>query len=98
DGIRAFHVTGVQTCALPILQWRVYPNPTKDIITIEFSEYGTEATVEIFNLLGQKVIDCGNIIGTQTLDMSKLTQGVYMLKINNRSEERRVEKECRTKW
>lgn len=64
-------------------QWRVYPNPTKDIITIQFSEYGTEATVEIFNLIGQKVMDYGSIIGTQTLDISRLTQGVYMLKINN---------------
>src|SRR5690606_39701545 len=36
DGIRDFHVTGVQTCALPISAWQVTP--------VEFSEWGN-ATV-----------------------------------------------------
>src|SRR5690606_40482086 len=28
DGIRGFHVTGVQTCALPIYPWAVVPRPS----------------------------------------------------------------------
>lgn len=63
-------------------QYRVYPNPVKDIIHIEI-ESGTEADVEVFNLLGQKVMNCGTITNNELLDLSNLTTGVYLLKINN---------------
>src|SRR5690606_40670101 len=33
DGIRAFHVTGVQTCALPISDWNPGSAPMGDLLT-----------------------------------------------------------------
>src|SRR5690606_39639120 len=39
DGIRVFHVTGVQTCALPILP----KNPAKDDSRHSFGEVGFQA-------------------------------------------------------
>lgn len=63
--------------------YRVYPNPVKDIIHIEMPEHSTETAVELFNLLGQKVMDFGNITDSRSLDLSELTAGIYLLKINN---------------
>lgn len=64
-------------------QYKVYPNPVKDIIHIEIPEHSTETAVEVYNLLGQKVMDFGNITDSKSLDLSELTTGVYLLKINN---------------
>lgn len=64
-------------------QYRVYPNPVKDILTITMPESDTEANVEIYNLLGQKVMDFYFVTDTKHLDLSGLTQGVYLLKVNN---------------
>lgn len=64
-------------------QYKVYPNPTKDIIHIEIPKHRTETTVEVYNLLGQKVIDFGNINDSKNLDLSNLSAGIYLLKVNN---------------
>src|SRR5690606_40690376 len=72
DGIRDFHVTGVQTCALPIY---------KDfVLNVEENECGTFATLKIRANLGiNKILD----------------HNVFEIE---RSEERRVGKECRSRW
>src|SRR5690606_40255408 len=64
DGIRDFHVTGVQTCALPILG--IYLNILNE--TFSYAEF------------------FGIYLNAH--------RGLY----NNRSEERRVGKECRSRW
>lgn len=64
-------------------QYRVYPNPVKDIINIEILEHSTETDVKVYNLLGQEVMDFGSITNNKSLDLSELTTGVYLLKINN---------------
>src|SRR5690554_7626723 len=73
DGIRDADVTGVQTCALPILRFlcqAVFPTPAK-----------------VFRRC-RRYQNAGNIPSI------KSTRNVYDL----RSEERRVGKECRSRW
>src|SRR5690606_39768484 len=73
DGIRDFHVTGVQTCALPILtrntlaprQWRPVLCIVKGAVTPR-SEYAPRIE--------------------------------HLFPVPRRSEERRVGKECRSRW
>src|SRR5690606_39672819 len=67
DGIRDFHVTGVQTCALPICSTRLWR--------------GTEA-LAVWRL---------------AMDMSHGVGGGKRRAVS-RSEERRVGKECRSRW
>src|SRR5436309_5034155 len=67
DGIRDFHVTGVQTCALPIL--RTTPSTTTAIST-------------------------PRAIGTAP----SASPGAPSPRCTARSEERRVGKECRSRW
>src|SRR5690606_40197530 len=70
DGIRDFHVTGVQTCALPIL----FLSP----LLFDFLETALAVTVSS-NILPKR----GAAQHTKKLA---------------RSEERRVGKECRSRW
>src|SRR5690606_40614179 len=91
DGIRDFHVTGVQTCALPI--------------SIRFKEALVEAglTDEDLNWLNKNnwLVICGDNIdrgpdSKQVIEMLiKLVESgrVFCLVGNHRSEERRVGKE-----
>ena len=60
----------------------VYPNPVHDILNI-----GTKNTIElktmtIYDLLGQLVIAVPNAQSISKIDVSKLTIGIYFLKMN----------------
>src|SRR5439155_11630438 len=68
DGIRDGHVTGVQTCALPI---SFFPQPVGDVI----------------------------VNGKRIKERALLENHTHMLADGvKRSEERRVGKECRSRW
>ena len=61
----------------------VYPNPVTDFIMIDkSSNISNIDIIEIFSLEGKKIFDCTY---TETLDVSFLQSGVYILKINNSS-------------
>jgi len=53
----------------------VYPNPTKDIITIETR---LDIEVELYDMIGNKVISESNV---KRLDLSKLSNGIYNMSI-----------------
>src|SRR5690348_17804769 len=84
DGIRDGRVTGVQTCALPILAFGDNPN---DVALRDgwyaFCEQIKEAGDHVFKDVS------GASDGERTNAFRYLTQ---------RSEERRVGKECRSRW
>ena len=66
----------------------VYPNPTKDFITI--SGLTSTGSIEIYNQLGEKLLQ-SEFIGTTRIDLN-LTTGVYIAKIsaNNSSIFRKI--------
>src|SRR5690606_39865508 len=71
DGIRDFHVTGVQTCALPILVGGKYAINDRWDLNFNFGQF--KAKLET-------------------------TLTTYDTDFRARSEERRVGKECRSRW
>src|SRR5690606_39514079 len=81
DGIRDFHVTGVQTCALPILMQlqSIYVSNWK-IDNSNYVELGILLCVFLF------------------LAFVRLHTKIDEKGISIRSEERRVGKECRSRW
>src|SRR5690606_40593282 len=85
DGIRDFHVTGVQTCALPILMLTGISTLVKnsDISGLLFP-----SKLEFLNHIMQEV-DLGNSDFRGWIE-----DGIF----TRRSEERRVGKECRARW
>src|SRR2546430_4484536 len=86
DGIRDLTVTGVQTCALPIL--------------------GVPSTCVIKSNGRKSLLDAGasaSIVRTTTplsapLNKSRSAGSSPSVSIRMRSEERRVGKECRSRW
>lgn len=70
-----------------------YPNPVKNTLNLSFNQ--EISNVEIYNLLGQKVN--ANSVGANQgqVDMSNLSNGVYLVKVfsNNQSKTIRVIKE-----
>src|SRR5256885_8081679 len=79
DGIRDYKVTGVQTCALPILEEARRLSGQLRQLTLQRLELG------------------GRIVGGAARE-----QEVHQLEprrdVRRRSEERRVGKECRSRW
>lgn len=57
----------------------IYPNPVKDVLTVEASEY---QNVEVFDLAGRCVIS-REISGVANIDMSQMPKGVYIVKMND---------------
>lgn len=58
----------------------IYPNPVNQILYIKLKQ---EASYELFNNLGQTVLTGKLRIDTNTLDVSNLHSGLYLIKINN---------------
>src|SRR5687768_18094921 len=85
DGIRDVAVTGVQTCALPILLAR--QNNTKP----EIQEKTEELRVPLVIRPSYSLNNRGN-------RASHNIQQVAYAQDSDRSEERRVGKECRSRW
>src|SRR5690606_40653800 len=86
DGIRDFHVTGVQTCALPICGG-------DDLRMIGQAKVVVGAEVEHRTAVGQR--DLGRLRAGD--DPFGLEQA-RVADLVERSEERRVGKECRSGW
>src|SRR5256885_2645728 len=86
DGIRDYKVTGVQTCALPIFLSR-HPH-----VSVDLEERLSD---EIVGLIAEGVGDVGIVAGT--VDMGALETFPFRSD-RFRSEERRVGKECRSRW
>src|SRR5690606_40664696 len=83
DGIRDFHVTGVQTCALPICDAGAVG---RELIGRDFEVVGC-------GLVGKHAageVEGGAVTGTE--------KAALPIRGEARSEERRVGKECRSRW
>src|SRR5690606_39342044 len=96
DGIRDFHVTGVQTCALPI-----YANPA-DNSSGDVNVNGgagvniqsPRATQFYIRRVGQTAYQ----VGYSTDNLETLIQYGANIDVQSRSEERRVGKEREFRW
>ncbi len=72
---------------------KVYPNPTKNILNISYNQ--EISNIEIFNLVGQRVVTISPNANTGQVDMSNLASGAYFVKVtsNNVSNTVKVIKE-----
>src|SRR5690606_40835685 len=86
DGIRDFHVTGVQTCALPISSARISPTPSSSacLATAIAIEYETARSL---------VTDGYNMPASSSSSVTWCASA-----FDARSEERRVGKDGRSPW
>jgi len=62
-------------------QFNIYPNPVNDILNI--TTPSTDYSIEIFNLQGQLIRENKNVSGSQTLDYSSYSKGIYIMKLTS---------------
>ena len=60
--------------------FRIYPNPVKDIINIESNNIEV-SSVKMYNLLGKEVFSQKGLQG-KSIDVSSLSSGMYILKVD----------------
>src|SRR5256885_10660337 len=85
DGIRDYKVTGVQTCALPI--FTLPGGSFRDTLTIDNPHDIDWIRFRVTGLATAVTIKIAAVTSAATVDSSDV-----------RSEERRVGKECRSRW
>lgn len=57
----------------------VYPNPTKDFLNIEISQFSNDAIYSVFDLSGKRVMN--GTLNINKIDVSQLNSGSYILRI-----------------
>lgn len=62
--------------------FKIIPNPTKKFLKIELNNQDDHLLL-IFNIIGEKLIEISNYKDMQKIDVSKLKNGIYIIKINN---------------
>jgi hypothetical protein len=68
------------------LEAAMYPNPTQNIIVIDWPATTSVKSIEVFDLTGKKVLVEKNLNGERTqLELSGLEKGVYTVKFNPES-------------
>jgi len=69
---------------------KIYPNPTNGIFTIQ-SFFENSITAKIYDVLGKQVLKSLSINnGMNTIDMTDLPKGIYLLKVNNLEETKTI--------
>ena len=63
---------------------KIYPNPTKRILYFELPSDETELSVQFFNILGKHVSDFYINIEHQQIDISSLSTGIYIAKVQSK--------------
>jgi|GEM_PF-826308 len=63
---------------------KIYPNPTKDKINIELNDNVLINSVQVFNLVGEKVLDYNNVNESQIrINLEQFSKGLYMIQVNS---------------
>ncbi len=62
----------------------IHPNPAKDNIYIDYTSASKNAVVEIYNVIGEKLIQTKlNLISQQVISIADLAKGLYILKVQD---------------
>lgn len=65
--------------------FRLYPNPAREQLTIEMNDASSKYQLEVFDMLGKKVIS-SEIHKVGQVDVSNLASGTYLVKLNSNSQ------------
>lgn len=77
--------TGISELTEKLNNISIYPNPSKNQLTIDSEIYNSEMKIEIFNTLGQEVYNTTLNNSKTTIDISQLSSNVYLMKITSGS-------------
>lgn len=63
------------------IDFSVYPNPCDDVLTIQFA-HDVHAALGVFDMHGRCVKELRNLRNLESIDVSDLSSGIYLLKVN----------------
>ena len=76
------HLTGINSFLVNNV--KIYPNPVKNILQIEFSKPSGNLRIELFDINSRKIFSLNNFNSTLVnIDFSVFSKGVYLLKISD---------------
>lgn len=62
---------------------KIYPNPTKENVTITIDNFDGNTTLEVVDIIGKSVINTQIKQTNSTINLSKYPAGIYFFKISN---------------
>ncbi|MCC6768849.1 MAG: T9SS type A sorting domain-containing protein [Bacteroidia bacterium] len=62
---------------------KVYPNPARDVLTVELSENTGEASLALFSVTGQQLLYMPLYLSSQEIKIAHLPPGLYLAKLTN---------------
>jgi hypothetical protein len=71
---------GIKQVAGNNYQVAIYPNPTNGIVSLQMNDY-ENASIEVYSVIGQKVVSQVMQNNLQQINLSSLTDGVYQVRI-----------------
>ncbi|HEX6333888.1 MAG TPA: T9SS type A sorting domain-containing protein [Flavisolibacter sp.] len=65
---------------------RSYPNPATTSITFDFQRsFEKGYSIQVYNLLGKKMVENANVNDRTTIDLSAFTRGVYIYQLRDKT-------------
>ena len=64
---------------------RFYPNPATTTIYFELQKVQPGITLEVYNLLGRKMLEQQNLVERTTVNLTDFTRGVYVYRLRDKS-------------
>ena len=80
EAIYPNYLTSVAESELNTTQFGLYPNPSKEVLHVAIPNIFPNEKIVINNSVGMVVLEKEAISGTETLDISELKNGIYVLK------------------
>ncbi|WP_161555185.1 CHRD domain-containing protein [Dokdonia sinensis] len=68
----------------------MYPNPATNFFAIDFAGSTTQVDVTMYDILGKQVLVIKQVTNAQSIDISTLTTGVYMVEITDNNNNSRI--------
>ena len=65
----------------------VFPNPVKDVVTVKIPDLQSNANIKVFDMYGRMVMQQNSSQQLTQLNVSKLTSGVYIVRVKNAEQE-----------
>lgn len=86
DGVAYWSTLGIEDFE-QVGNITLYPNPSNSILNIHVQTTGANGTIEVYNILGKKVISRELVSEATKIDVSGWNSGVYLVKISSENGE-----------